>query len=79
MFRQQKRPAREIAAVGGKRSRLSKAPMYTPRRIGSGVQDKLKQWAALGAWFLGPKAENEDVFRDLLTQAVDKHVEFRHK
>ena len=78
MFRRHKRTAEEIAVAGGKRPRLSKAPMYSPRLRGD-VQDKQKQWAALGAWFLGPKAENGDVFRDLLTQAVDKHVGFRNK
>ena len=78
MFRRHKRPAEEVAVAGGKRPRLSKAPMYTPHRV-SHAQGKHKQWAALGAWFLGPKAENGDVFRDLLTQAVDKHVGFRHK
>lgn len=78
MFRRHKRTAEEFTAVGGKRPRLSKAPMYSPYRLGS-AQDKHRPWAALGAWFLGPKAENGDVFRDLLTNAVDKHVGFRHK
>lgn len=78
MFRRHKRPAEESTDTGGKRARLSKAPMYSPYRLGR-AQDKQKQWAALGAWFLGPKAENGDVFRDLLTRAVDKHVGFRHK
>ena len=79
MFRQQKRAARDISPAGGKRPRLSKAPMYSQHRLGSHVQDKRDQWAALGAWFMGPKAENGDVFRNLLTQAVDKHIGFRHK
>ena len=78
MFRRQKRTAEDVAAAGGKRPRLSKAPMYLPYRLGHAL-DKHKQWAALGAWFVGPKAENGDVFRDLLTQAVDKHFGFRHK
>ena len=30
-------------------------------------------------WFLGPKAENGDVFRDLLTKAIDSHIGFRHR
>ena len=38
-----------------------------------------KQWASLGAWFLGAKAENGDVFRELLTKAVDSHIGFRHR
>lgn len=77
MFRRHKRPVEESTDAGEKRARLSKAPMYSPYRLGR-AQDKHKQWAALGAWFLGPKAENGDVFRDLLTRAVDKHVGFRH-
>lgn len=83
MFRRQKRTAEDIAVAGGKRPRLSKAPMYSPQRKalfkGGHAHDKHKQWAALGAWFMGPKAENGDVFRDLLTQAVDKHVGFRQQ
>ena len=43
------------------------------------MDDNHKQWAALGAWFLGPKAENGDVFRDLLTRAVDSHIGFRRR
>ena len=81
MFRQRKRTSKEVAVAGGKRSRLSKAPMYTPHRkvFCKGAQDKHQPWAALGAWFLGPKAENGDVFRDLLTRAVDRHAAFRQK
>ena len=78
MFRRQKRTAEEPAVAGGKRPRLSKAPMYLSYRRGH-AHEKFEHWASLGAWFLGPKAENGNVFRDLLTQAVDKHVGFRHK
>lgn len=57
--------------------------MYSQQRKvfsrGDHVVDKEKQWATLGAWFLGPKAENGDVFRDLLTEAVDSHIGFRHR
>ena len=83
MFSRRKRPAQQLGGSGGKRPRLSKAPMYTQQRKvfskGDHVGDKHKQWAALGAWFLGPKAENGDVFRDLLTSAVDSHIGFRHR
>ena len=84
MFRRRKRSAREDEYnTDSKRARLSKAPMYSQQRkvfsMGDHVVDKHKQWAALGAWFLGPKAENGEVFRDLLTQAVDSHIGFRHR
>lgn len=61
----------------------STAPMYSQQREvfsrGDHLDDTQKQWAALGAWFMGPKAENGEVFRDLLTQAVDNHIGFRRK
>ena len=84
MFSQRrKRPVRQLEAAGAKRPRLSKASMYSNGRAvfsrGKHVVDKHKQWAALGAWFLGPKAENGDVFRDLLTRAVDAQIGFRHR
>ena len=78
-----KRPAQQLTAAGAKRPRLVKALMYSQKREvfsrGGHVDDNHKQWAALGAWFLGPKAENGDVFRDLLTRAVDSHIGFRRR
>lgn len=84
MFRRRKRSTKEDEySTEEKRARLSKAPMYSQQRKvfsrGDHVVDKEKQWATLGAWFLGPKAENGDVFRDLLTEAVDSHIGFRHR
>ena len=79
----QKKPAQQLTDAGARRPRLTKAPMYSYERIAVSrrhhVVDKHKQWAALGAWFLGPKAENGDVFQDLLTRAVDSHIGFRHR
>ena len=46
---------------------------------GDHVTDRQKQWASLGAWFLGPKGENGEMFRELLTKAVDSHIGFRHR
>ncbi|KAL4225690.1 hypothetical protein ACF0H5_016379 [Mactra antiquata] len=37
----------------------------------------VKQWAALGSWFLGPKAENIDVFNNLAIEAFKGHANFR--
>ena len=35
------------------------------------------QWEALGAWFLGPHAENGEVLQELVQRAVAGHCEFR--
>ena len=57
--------------------------MYSQQREVFSREDhevcRQKQWASLGAWFLGPKAENGEVFRELLTKAVDSHIRFRHR
>ncbi|XP_060075594.1 uncharacterized protein LOC132555261 isoform X1 [Ylistrum balloti] len=36
-----------------------------------------QQYAALAAWFLGPKGENKDIFADLAKEAVAAHIDFR--
>ena len=36
-----------------------------------------KPWSALRAWFMGPKAENGDLFQDLVTKTIDSHIKFR--
>ena len=36
-----------------------------------------EQWKALGAWFLGPRAENRDHFMALFKTAFDMHVKMR--
>ena len=78
--------SREASPVGVYRPRglsTATAPMYSQQREvfsrGDHVQDTHKQWAALGAWFMGSKAENGEVFRDLLTQAIDTHIGFRRR
>ena len=48
--------------------------IFTKRAI---KDDVAKPWAAVGTWFLGPKAENDDVFRDLMTSAIESHFNFR--
>ena len=48
--------------------------MYTSRDFKGSVH---KPWAAVGAWFLGPKAENGDLFGDLVKSSVDSHILFR--
>lgn len=52
--------------------------MFTHRRsIFSKRITEAKPWAAVGTWFVGPKAENADVFKDLMTEAIDSHFNFR--
>ena len=36
-----------------------------------------EQWKALGAWFLGPRAENGDVFLDTFKDIFQEHVRLR--
>ena len=66
---------------GGKTK--GRTAMYNQRRACFSSHDpkadKHQPWAALGAWFLGPKGENGDVFRQLVLQAVDSQINFRKK
>ena len=32
---------------------------------------------AVGTWFLGPKAENADLFNELMKEAIKAHMDFR--
>lgn len=80
MLQSRKRTAQRVAGAGGKRQRMAKpAPMYSHRRNMFSKSDhgRHKPWAALGAWFMGPKAENGDVFHDLVTQTIDSQIKFR--
>ena len=36
-----------------------------------------KPWSAFGTWFMGPKAENGDLFQDLVTKTIESHIKFR--
>lgn len=36
-----------------------------------------RQWIASAAWFLGPKAENLDIFNRLATKSFTEHGDFR--
>ena len=62
-------------------------PILSPRRpsadcmnrngsapLGDSYSD---QWQALSAWFLGPRAENGDVFLDTFQEIFKKHVQMR--
>ena len=78
-----KGPGYQLSTSGATKSRLSKALMYSQsRRLYSTereAEEDYDHWPALGAWFLGPKAENGDLFKELLTKAVDSHIGFRHR
>lgn len=36
------------------------------------------QWKALGAWFLGPRGENKDVFLEIFNSLFQVHVDLRN-
>ncbi|KAK2567754.1 L-tyrosine decarboxylase [Acropora cervicornis] len=76
-----KGPGYDLSTSGAGKPRPSKALMYSQNRRlysrGRQADEDHDRWAALGAWFLGPKAENGDLFKDLLTKAVDSHIGFR--
>ncbi|KAL9973865.1 hypothetical protein ACROYT_G020371 [Oculina patagonica] len=74
-------PRKKCSRKGKKEARKGKECMFTHRRHifnRRAIEDDVaKPWAAVGTWFLGPKAENADVFTDLMTTAMDSHFNFR--
>jgi hypothetical protein len=63
-------------AGGGK----GKTPMYQHRRPNfDRLEDKRKPWAKTGAWFLGPKADNGDVFKGFVNKAIETHIKYRQR
>ena len=40
-------------------------------------EDTQECWPATAAWFLGPKAENLDLLKELIEKAIDEHADFR--
>lgn len=54
--------------------------MYQHRRPNfDRADDESKPWAKTGAWFLGPKADNGDIFKEIINDVVEKHIEFRRR
>lgn len=52
--------------------------MYAPRRKAfSPREDFTMPWAKVGAWFVGPKAENEEIYKEMVLEAVDAHLDYR--
>lgn len=74
-------PRKKSNRNGKKQPRKGKACMYDHRRHIFSKRalkdDEAKPWAAVGTWFLGPKAENADVFTNLMTEAIHSHFNFR--
>ena len=64
---------------GGKTT--GKAAMYSQRRACFSSRDPKddphRPWAAVGSWFLGPKAENYELFRQQAIKGIDGHIQFR--
>ena len=64
---------------GGKTT--GKRVMYNQRRACFSSRDpkaELHQpWTAVGAWFLGPKAENDDLFQKQAMKIISDQIEFR--
>ncbi|XP_048584706.1 uncharacterized protein LOC5498142 isoform X2 [Nematostella vectensis] len=58
----------------------SKCNMYSHKKhpnFGRDDANKDKPWAKTGAYFLGPNAENGDVFKRQVVEAIDGHIKFR--
>ena len=36
-----------------------------------------KPWAKVGAWYIGPKAGNEKIYKEMALDAVNEHLDFR--
>ena len=73
-------PSRERAKSRLRAASMSvseRTSMYSPGRTSELSDCNRKPWVAVGAWFLGPKAENADLFRHLILKAVDSQVNFR--
>ena len=52
--------------------------MYAPhRKAFSPREDFAMPWAKVGAWYVGPKAENEEIYKEMVLKAVDSHLDFR--
>ena len=72
-------PRKKTTRKGDEKKQRRRAAMFTHKRsIFSKRITEAKPWAAVGTWLIvGPKAENADVFKDLMTEAIDSHFNFR--
>lgn len=53
-----------------------KKTMYNLVSAGAGGPEN-EDYKKVGAWFLGPKAENKDLYLKLLNQSIEEHMELR--
>ena len=52
--------------------------MYAPRRKAFSPREVFTMpWAKVGAWYVGPKAENEEIYKEMVLKAVDSHLDYR--
>ena len=54
--------------------------MYAPGRKAFSPREDLQvamPWAKVGAWYVGPKAENEEIYKEMVLEAVETHLDFR--
>lgn len=54
--------------------------MYAPGRKAFSPPEDFQvtmPWAKVGAWYVGPKAENEEIYKEMVIKAMDAHLDFR--
>ena len=69
-------PAKKKFSAVAKRVMMVKQVHAAVTTIVDG-EDSQEIWPATAAWFLGPKAENLELLKTLVTKAIDEHAEFR--
>lgn len=74
-------PRRKALKKGDEnKERKRKAPMFHHKQsVFSKRFVETQPWAAVGTWFVGPKAENADIFKELMIEAIDSHFKFREE
>ena len=65
-------------AENKERKRKGPSPMFIHRQNAFSRRSiEAKPYAAVGTWFVGPKAENSDIFTSLMNEAIESHFQFR--
>ncbi len=67
------------ADSGAKGSGFTPFPDSSPSEAGPHKLAGVPGGSALGGWFLGPKAENSDLFQKLVTKVLEAHFEDRRR
>lgn len=77
MFSPRKKTTRG-KAENKERKRKGPSPMFIHRQNAFSRRSiEAKPYAAVGTWFVGPKAENSDIFTSLMNEAIESHFQFR--